>query len=176
MGVLTELLDGDFSGEGGLGDEQKRRRGEGKEVGSPKEILTAEDEGSSPLQVFNHTAAETGSWIVLPYGFRADDLAYTGSIRLWYNGTSKRWEKAVLSVREKSAEKTWFFSWSLGDERSSVAVYTDDERWSDRRERAEFKRKLRKLGLKSDDNFNKEEDFDGFEAGRDVSRLVDAVV
>ncbi len=168
---VMELLEGGSSRE-----ERKRRRGDGKRTGASEEILTAEDEGSSPLQVFNHVAAETGSWTILPYGFRAGDLAYTGSIRLWYNGTAKRWEKAVLSVREESAGKTWFFSWTLGKGSSSISVFTDDERWSDRRERAEFKRKLRKLGLKSDDNFNKEEDFDGFEAGRDVSRLVDAVV
>ena len=171
---LYAILEGkEYSGGGKKKDRDGRREAETKPL---REAARAEGDDASALNLFNHLSAENGNWILLPYDFYADDLAYRGSLRLWYNRIRKGWEKAVLSVREAAEGKTWYFVWHPENRNIPVEVYSDDQDWARESERLHFARKLRKLGLKSDDKFNKEEDFDGFAPGRAVEKFIDTVV
>jgi hypothetical protein len=97
----------------------------------------AESMDRSLLQVFNHIPAGHDHWVVIPFGYSANEDHVRGSIRVRLRSRGSRVFADRYALSANVEGEQWVFCWAGGGEKRSIGVYTDCELGSHDRRRLE---------------------------------------
>lgn len=123
---------------------------------------------SDIVDQFNRKKNGKHTWVLFPFDCTIERYRYHACLRLNFPEGETSPGKAILSVRNKETNFSWFFVWFPGNTEIPLQIYFPDSETGkpvpiSPKLLHTFGKKLRKIGLRLDDKLNKRYVFDGFE-------------
>ncbi|MFQ3619901.1 MAG: hypothetical protein SNJ78_03040 [Spirochaetales bacterium] len=134
------------------------------------------------LEEFNKKQTSRGQWILIPFRYSLEKLSFVACLRIHLSSSNRSCaafsDKIVLSVRRNHPKaKTWYFAWNPHSSQASLSLYPPlDEAPLPTDLLESLRKKLRKIGLKLDDNKDKGSIFDGFDELESIFQNIDEQV
>ena len=139
------------------------------------------DEREDKKFLFNHLQDENDLWFIIPFRFKLDDNALSGSIRIKRHRANKKILKAVIAVNVEG-NKLYFVIDRFDSELRKLYILSEGglSRLAKSRIKNELHEILGNMSVEIDDNISEncfqDENFDGFSIGGDVSYGIEEIV